>query len=88
MQKKWGHQRDKVNFETYDITAWLVKNLTHILLNISQIKGNQKVKFGQLTQEKKFSLKGMQKIRQGNQFETSSCFLTNFIVGKSKWSAA
>ena len=42
---------------------------THILFNISRIKGNQILKFGLLIEhpkEKYFSLKIMQKIRQGN----------------------
>ena len=52
MTSQPGHQR---------ITA-------HILLNISRIKGNQTMKFGQLIEHPKkyFSLKIMQKIRQGN----------------------
>ena len=34
-------QRDKVNFQMHDVTAWLSNNCIHILPNISRIKGNQ-----------------------------------------------
>ena len=41
----------------------------HVLLNVSQIKGNQTVKFGQLTEYNKrniFYFKIMHKMRQGD----------------------
>ena len=46
----------------------------HILPNISQSKGNQKMKFGQLIEYNKrniFSSKIMQKMRQGDYLQTS-----------------
>ena len=39
---------DKGLYLIDDITAWLRKITIHILLNISQIKGNQTIKFGEL----------------------------------------
>ena len=40
----------KVNFKFYDVTAWLTNNCrTHIALN-SGSKGNQRMKFGLLTE--------------------------------------
>ena len=36
----------------------------YILLNVSRIKGNQTMKFGQLIYQEKFSSKIMQKMRQ------------------------
>ena len=35
-------------FEIYDITAWLTNNCNTHMINISWIKGNQTMKFGQL----------------------------------------
>ena len=37
----------------------------HILQNVSQSKGNEAMKFGQLIEYNKFSLKTMGKMRQG-----------------------
>ena len=50
----------------------------HILPNILRSKGNQSMKFGKLIKvqrQKYFSSKIMQKMRQGNQFQLSFCFL-------------
>ena len=51
----------------------------HILSNISQSKGDQSMKFGQLIEYNKrniyYSSNIMQKMRQGDQFQTSSYFL-------------
>ena len=44
----------------------IYKQLQYILPNISQSKSNQTVKFGPLIQDKYFSLKIMQKMRQGD----------------------
>ena len=53
--EKSGLIRKKVNFKIYDVTAWLTSNdNTHNYyptfheVNISQSKGNQTIKFGQL----------------------------------------
>ena len=43
-------RKDKVNFKFYDATAWLTNIVIQILLNISRSKGNQTMKFGQLTE--------------------------------------
>ena len=62
--KKLGfHQKDKVNFKIYDLSAWLTNNCnthlsynTHIYSNthkISQRKTNQAMKFGQLKEYNK-----------------------------------
>ena len=42
--------KDQVNFKIYDVMAWLT---TQILLNISRIKGNQTMKFGELIEHPK-----------------------------------
>ena len=45
-----GGKSKKVNFKFYDVTAWLTNNCrTHIALN-SGSKGNQRMKFGLLTE--------------------------------------
>ena len=58
-----------VNFEIYDITARLTKNYnTHIaqyLTNYRQ-QDNEIWSVNKMSQEKYFSLKIMQKMRQGN----------------------
>ena len=47
---------------------------------------NQVTKFGKLIEcEKYFSSKIMQKIRSGDQFQTTFCLLRNFAKNKSKW---
>ena len=38
----------KINFKFYDVTNWETNNYNHILSNISRIKGNQIMIFGQL----------------------------------------
>ena len=53
MQKKRLDQKDKVNFEIYDVAAWLTKNYNTHMLNISRIKDNQMMKFGQLIKHPK-----------------------------------
>ena len=41
--------RDKVNFKIYDVTAWLTNNCNTHIAHISRSKGNQAIKFGQIT---------------------------------------
>ena len=62
---------------------------TYCSISHERIKGNQTMKFGQLIEHPKyFYLKIMQKMRQGNSFQTTFClFFLNFMLGKSKWSA-
>ena len=45
--------RNKVNFEIYDVTDGQQRITANILLNISRIKGNQTIKFGQLIEHPK-----------------------------------
>ena len=42
MWKKWSDQKEKVNFEIFDVTTSLTNNC-----NISRSKDNQTIKFGQ-----------------------------------------
>ena len=55
-----------------------------ILPNISQSKGNQTMKFGQVIiynkRNKYFSSKNMQKMRQGDYFQLSFYFLKKLII--------
>ena len=61
------------------------------MLNISRIKGNQTMKFGQFIEYKKKNIFLQKSCRKWGR-ETSSrpffVFWKNFILGKSKWSAA
>ena len=52
MAKRFDN-KDKVNFKFYDVTAWSTNicNTIHILSNILGCKGNQTMKFGQLTED-------------------------------------
>ena len=62
----------------------------HILLNISQSKGNQTMKFSQLIEHKKRNIL-LQKLWRNWAKETGSISLSFFykslIWGESKWSA-
>ena len=51
--------------------------------NISRSKGNQTMKFGQLLNVTReiFSFKNMQKMSQGDYFQTSFCFLKKPNMG-------
>ena len=64
---------------------------THILFNISQIKDNQAMKFGQLIEHPKGNIFFENLCRKWGR-ETSSrslfVFLKSAILGKGKWSAA
>ena len=48
--------RNKVNFEIYDVTDGQQRITANILLNISRIKGNQTIKFGQLIEHPKINI--------------------------------
>ena len=50
--EKWLDQKDKVNFKIYDVTTWEINNCHTPIINISQSKSNQKMKFGQITEYK------------------------------------
>ena len=56
--------------------------IIHILLNISRRKDNQAMKFGQFKKYSKdfFSLKFMERMSQGDQFQTSSCFVKKLHI--------
>ena len=62
VQKKQLDKKD-VNFKIYDVTAWLT---IHILPNILSSKVNKTMKY--------FSQKVMQKMRQGDYFQTPFVF--------------
>ena len=62
-----------VNIEIHDLTAWLIKNYNTHFTQISRIKGNQAMKFGQLIEYNFF------------QYVFCNCLLTrlwrlNFIL--------
>ena len=42
------HQKDKVNFEIYDVTAWLSNNCKTYIAQYLRRKGNQTMKFARL----------------------------------------
>ena len=42
--------KDKFNFKCYEVAVWLINNGNNILPNISRSKGNQTMKFRQLTE--------------------------------------
>ena len=58
MQKKRLDQKDNYNFEIHNVTAWLTIHILviHILPNISQIEGNQRMKSGHLIEYSKRSI--------------------------------
>ena len=48
MQKKWLDYKGKINFKIYDFNQLNKQTITiHILYNISRIKDNQEMEFGQ-----------------------------------------
>ena len=55
MQKNRLDEKDNYNFEIHNVTAWLTITI-HILPNISQIEGNQRMKFGHLIEYNKRSI--------------------------------
>ena len=73
MSELFGHAektawlKDKVNFKIYDVTAWLTKNYyTHIAQYHELRQPNNEIWSVNISsQEKYFSLKIMQKMRQG-----------------------
>ena len=78
MQKKPLDKKDKINFKIYDITTWLTNSCnTHIAQYLTNQRqpDNETWLINRILQEKYFSSKIMQKIRQGDQFQTSFYFL-------------
>ena len=68
MQKKQLDCKDKINFEIYDATAWLTMNYnTHIAQYLTNYRqpDTEIWSVNRITQEKYFSLKIMEKMRQG-----------------------
>ena len=68
MQKKQLDCKDKINFEIYDATAWLIMNYnTHIAQYLTNYRqpDTEIWSVNRITQEKYFSLKIMEKVRQG-----------------------
>ena len=77
--------------KTYDVTVTLTNNYSDILLDISRIKVNQTVKFGQLKEYNKTNIclqKSCRKWDRGTSSRPIFVFLKNFTVDRSKWSAA
>ena len=63
------------------VTRLCFKKRSYILANVSQSKGNQTMKIAQLQeQEKYFSSKIKQRVSQGDQFQTSFCFLKKLYL--------
>ena len=65
--KKRLDYKDKVNFKIYDVTAWLTNNYnTHIAQYLTRWRqlGNEFWTGNRILQEKYFSSKAMQKMRQ------------------------
>ena len=46
-------EKDKVNFKIHDVTTWFTNNCNTHVAHISQTKGNQTMKFGQLIEYNK-----------------------------------
>ena len=63
---------------------------TNILPNISRIKANETMKFGQLTNIPKeiIFFKNYAQHEVGKLVPNNFLFLKSFILGKSKWSAS
>ena len=53
--EKWLNWKDKLNFEIGDVTAWITIPI-QILLNITQVKSNHAIKFGQLIEYRKVNI--------------------------------
>ena len=69
MQKKRLDYKDKVNFKIYDVTAWLTNNCnTHTgqYLTMERQPDNEDCSVNEISQEKYFASKIMQKMRQGD----------------------
>ena len=91
IQKKGLDQKDKFNFEFYDVITWLTNNYsTHIVQYLTKLSqpSNEIWLDNRLKQQKYFSSKIVHKMRQRGQFQTSFCFLKKLYMSKSKWSAA
>ena len=48
--RKWLDKKAKVNFKIYDLPTWEQAITIYIIHNISRRKGNQTIKFDQLTE--------------------------------------
>ena len=69
IQKKRLDWKDKINSEIYDVTAWLTINYnTHIAQYLTNKRqpDNEIWSVNRISQAKYFSLKIMEKMRQGN----------------------
>ena len=74
-------QKNKVNFETFNVTTWLTNNNNRHMSNISRSKDNQTMKFSHLIEYHKrniFSQILMLKMSQAEK--TSFCFLKKLHV--------
>ena len=74
MQRKLLDQKGKINFKIHDATNWLTNNCnTYIAQYITKYRrrDNKTRSVNRIQQEKYFSSKIMQKMRQGDQFQTA-----------------
>ena len=80
MYKKWFNKRDKINFYLVN------KYLQYIYIYINQYLTKKKQLDNEtwsvnITRQKKyFSLKFMQKMRQGDHFQAPFCFVKNLYM--------
>ena len=68
----------------YDVTTWLTNNCNTHLSDISRIKDNQSMKFGQLSNK----ARGIFTFKNYVENEIRKLVLDLFIWRKSKWPAA
>ena len=75
---KNGFHHHDLKLQLYGAGVKHLKTITiHIMPNISQIKGNHTLKFGQVIAYNKINIfvsKIMQKMKKGDQFQTSLSF--------------
>ena len=81
MQEKRLDLKDKVNFKIHDLTIWFSNNCnTYIVQYLTKYwePDNEIASINRIGQDKYFSSKIMQKMRQGDQFQTSFYFIKKF----------
>ena len=84
-------QKDKINFEVYDVTNWLTNKyntpIAQCLTKLMQ-RDNGIWSGSNIQQENTFSSKIMKNLRKRDQFQTFICLLKRFSQSKSKWSVS
>ena len=80
--EKTAWLKNKVNYEIHDVTAWLTNYNTHISQYLpNQRQPDNKIwSVNRILQEKYFTSKIMQKMRQGDYSVTSFCFLKKSYI--------